>query len=806
MNAAALAELLGGRLLGDGEARAERVVTDTRGALREGDVFVGIAGPRFDGSRFGARALDAGASVAVVTGDVPTPGDRQAVIVVGDGLAALHAMAASARDRLEGRVVAITGSNGKTTVKDLLVAALGRDARVDVSPSSWNSQVGVPLALLYADPKADWVVVECGVSEPGEMARLRQIVRPDAGVFVNVGEAHLEGFGSRDRIAEEKAQLFSALPDDGWVLVPQEEALAREAVERVVTSAALLLVPDLEGDAGEWLDDAARRHPGVVQSLRVAVALARTLGATVQRGDAGLRAWRPAPMRMEVTATPRGVVVINDAYTADPVTTEAALVALVETPSDGRAIAVLGEMAQLGPDAAEAHRRVGAAAARAGVDVVIGVGRGGGWIVDGARAAGLSSDATRHAPSLEDAARWLDSEARRGDRVLLKASRPERLERLVGIVFESVSPARLEIDLDAIVANVDAVRAFVGRGVGVMPVVKAFGYGLDAVPIARQLEAIGVDALCVAYPDEAVELRSAGVSLPVLVQNVLPAEMDKVVRHGASAQVATIEQVQQLAAEAARQARRAAVHLKVDTGMGRAGVALDDVPEVVARILASPSLALEGLMTHFAAADDPAHDAFTRQQIARFEQARAAARALGAVPRWEHACNSAGLVRFPEAHYSLVRLGIGLYAQAPREPGGPAWTPVVRLTTRVVSVREVAGGDPVGYGLSWRAPEQGARVAVIALGYGDGYPRSLSNRGEVRVRGVSCPIVGRVCMDVAMVDVSRAPGAEAGDEVVVYDDATGPTLADAAAAAGTIPYELLTRLSGRVRRVFTRSR
>ena len=793
--AAALCARIGGRLIGDPAASAARVVTDTRGALRPGDVFFGVAGARFDGSEFAATALASGASIAVTAApDPPQPCAGQAVIVVEDGLVALQAFAAWERAAYAGPVVAITGSNGKTIVKEMLVAALGEGMRVSASPGSYNSQVGVALALLHARADADVWIVECGVSERGEMQRLEAMVRPTCGVFVNVGDAHLEGFGDRETIAEEKAGLFARVPRTGWVAVPANEALAQSALTALGVS--LVHVPSGVA-AGSEGPNATNRA--------LALAVAERLGILRVEAEERLEGWTPLPMRLEVSTTPRGVTLLNEAYSADPVSMEAALVALTREPGGGRTIAVLGEMAQLGARSEQAHAAIGQRVVELGIDGLVGVGAGGALMVRAALKAGMSAEHAVAVASIQDAAAALESRTQRGDRVLLKASRPERLERVVGWLFESVAPARLEVDLAAVVANFEAVRSFVGPQVGVMPVVKSFGYGLDAIEVARALARAGASALCVAYVDEAVELRLAGVTLPILVQNVLRGEIDKLVKYGASAQIGALEQVSWIAREAERQARRLPVHLKLDTGMGRAVVATRDAAAVAASILAEPALSLDGILTHFASADDPGQDAFTEQQIAAFDEALSNCEAIGARPRWVHACNSAGAVRFPQAHYSMVRLGIGLYGHGPAVPSGPAVHPVLRLTTRVVSVKSVPAGASVGYGRTWYAGPEGARVAIVAIGYNDGYPRSLSNRGWMRVGATRLPVIGNVCMDVTMLDATGLPGLSAGDEVVVYDDRDGQTVAEAAALAETIPYELLTRLAGRVLRVFRRS-
>ncbi len=795
VTACEMARLTGGELFGDPAGRLERVATDSRAGVRAGDLFVGLPGPNFDGGRFAAQVMAQGAGAALVGAEHPPPvlAPGQAWIRVADPLAALQALAAEARQRFPGLVLAITGSNGKTTVKDMLVAILGRERAVTASPRSYNSQVGVALTLLGLDSAAELAVIECGLSLPGEMERLAAMVAPDRGVLTTIGDAHLEGLGSREAIAREKSRLFAGLAgrEDAWVLTLKGESLARSAL---AARGAPVRTVSATGSAFEL--DAA-----------LAAAAARELGATERAIEEGLAAWSPAPMRLEISTTPRGVLLINDAYGADPVSMEAALTILERERGKGRGLAVLAGMDQLGRAREEAHGRVGRRVAELSLDRLIGVGPGGAEIARAALAAGLAPERVHTVAAPEEAAQLLEEHCRPGDRVLLKGSRPERLERVAALLFDSVASARLTVDLDTLAGNFHRLRRAAG-GRAVMAVVKSFGYGLDAVRIARTLEQAGADYFAVAYPDEGVLLRDHGITTPILVQNLLPHEADKIVGFGLTAQLSTAEQAGWLAREAEEQRRALRVHLKVDTGMGRAGALPEQVLAVAEAVRASDWLALEGLMTHFAAADDPALDAFTREQISRFDAVRQRLAEAGFRFRFEHAAASAAISRFPEAHYSMVRSGLALfgYVHVPEiVPLGQV--PVLRLTTRVVSVKELPDGHRVGYGCTFAARGGPRCVAVVALGYSDGYPWALSNRGFMLLGGRRCPVVGRVSMDVTALDVTELGAAvQPGDEVVVFGPGPDePSLAELAELAGTIPYELLTRISPRVRRIFASS-
>lgn len=813
-----LADLVHGDVIGSGPS-IRRVVIDSRLRFRSGDLFVALQGPRFDGGDFGEDAWRKGASTVLISRAHPlaqkAPPEGKSLIVVDDTLAALQLLAAAIRRSFRGRVVAITGSNGKTTVKEMLRAALGESLRVYASPLSWNSQVGVAMTLLQLDPNADVALIECGISEPGEMARLAAMVQPDLGLFINVGDAHRASLGDAETTAKEKALLFAGR---GLcrVFVPAVETLAHEALRAV--GAAPQRVGESAGveHSLSWSKDRrslayrgqALLMPEIPEGLRTDLELsaifALAIGAPAESVERGLARWTPAPMRLEMTMTSQGVFVLNDAYSADPESFDVALRSLHAVSREGRAFAVIGPLAQLGLARPAAHARVGAAVADGDLHRLILVGADATDIGEAAVKAGLKPERVVQVADATEAALILETLVRPGDRVLIKASRPERLERVVELLFSAFGPTVAHIDLEALSQNLDTLRARVGADVAVMPVVKSFGYGLDSVRLGRLFVQHGAEALAVAYADEGVLLRDRGLAVPIVVLNALPHELEKIVTHGLSSETVDSKAVDALAKVAERLQRKAHVHIKVDTGMGRSGLAPNDALDTVRRALASPWIEIEGLMTHLASADEDDAEAFTRTQLKRFDAFVEQARALGARPRWVHAANTAGAIRFPEARYDLVRSGIGLLGYAELSGDNP-FLPVLGLRSRVVSVKTMQPGDTVGYGATWVVPEGEPRqIAVVAIGYNDGYPRHLSNKGWMSVRGVRCPVVGRVCMDVTMIDVTAVQGSlEAGEPVVVYGEGPNePSLREMAELAGTISYELLTRISPRVRRIF----
>lgn len=801
----ALAAQIGATLAGDTGLRLRRVVTDTRQPLGPGDLFVALRGPRFDGHDHVASAWRGGASAVLVQRSPSEVPPGRAALVVADPLAALQQIAAHHRATYTGRVVAITGSNGKTITRELALRMLHGRMQVAASPMSWNSQIGVALALLQMPHDADAWLVECGASRPGEITRLAAMVRPDLGVLTTIGDAHLEGFGSRETTAAEKASLFAAC-GPGTVRVPDDEALALAALgvraRSVPMAPAAAVLASLDADHPGAFDTFVRANV-LWRDAWLARSLAHALGVDDDDLLSTLAGWKPSGMRLETVTTPEGVLLINDAYTADPASVAAALRTLAAERVRGRRWAVLGAMHELGTRSASAHADAGRLVARLGIEGLVAVGPAAAPAAVAAIEAGLDASRVHAVDDVDGAALVLEEALAPGDAVLLKASRPVALERVASMLFAGLAPSRVTVDLDAMAENVALIRAAIPRGTGIMAVLKASGYGLDPVRVARALAAIGVEHFAVAYADEGVELRRRGITQPILVQFPRQGEVGKLVRHALTVEVGDRAPLTWLA-DAARAARqRVPVHLKIETGMSRSGFDEMTLPDALALLDAS-WLDVRGVMTHFAASEAPEHDAFSRTQLQRFEDALAAIRAGGHDPGHIHACNSSAIFRFPDAHYTMVRVGLGLYGYMEGVPEVPQ-RPVLRMTSRVLLVRDVATGQSVGYGRTWVAPSA-RRVAVVATGYADGYPRALSNRGWMQVRGVACPVVGRVCMDVCFVDVTDAGDVGPDDEVVVFGAGEGePRVEELAELAGSIPHEFLTRLSARVRRVFAGS-
>jgi alanine racemase len=835
----------------------EAVAVDSRRLPRR-SLFVALRGRQADGHDFLGQAAANGAVAALVRADAPPAG--LPTVAVDSPLAALQRLAAWYRRAHLGRVVAITGSNGKTIVKDALYAQLLGTFSTAASPGSFNSQLGVPLAVLAAAPGTAVAVFEAGISAPGEMAALREILAPDCGILTNIGLAHIAAFADRRHLAREKLSLFAAMTGSaaaataatarselGWLVLPEGDAMvAEEAARLPCRLVGFPGDPSLPRLIGRQVVDEVGPSPGgpgaafggeelevrfpsgsvrrlrvrtrsaeIVEDVLLAVGAAHLLGVPEERIAESLRDYVPPPTRLEVWRSPSGVVLVNDLVSADPISVRAALRTTSELAAGGgRKVFVFGGMRELGPGAAAEYAAIGALAGEYRFDALLLIDRegGGGGELAATRDAYLAAHPDGQAAVLADVEavrRRLRALLAPGDTLLLKGPRHSGIAAAAVDLMEAMAPNRLIVDLGAVAGNIASYQRACGPGTRILAMVKALAYGSELVRLSSWLSEAGIDHLGVSTADEGVELRRAGIQLPILVTLPTPEEAAKLARFELLPAVYSFALVEPLAA-AARAAlppgRRLAVHLKVDTGMHRVGVAPGEALPLARAVSATGALRVTGLMTHLASAEDPAADGDTRRQLALFDQARGELAAAGFGGLLCHAAATAAAARFPEARYDMVRLGLGLFGLYPSAAVASA-IPLqlaVTLLSRIAEVRTLVRGDRVGYGGTHTVTAERLRVGVLPLGYHDGIPWSLSNRGAVLVDGRPAPILGRISMDSMIVDLSAAPDAAAGSEALLFGVHHGAVLRpeEVADQAGTIPYELLARLGPRVQRVY----
>lgn len=732
----------------------------------------------------------------------------------------LQVWAAWHRRQCTAPLVALTGSNGKTIVKEWLSQLLEAfyPGAVAKSPKSYNSQIGVPLSVLSIRPQDRIAVMEAGISKPGEMEILQEILRPDIGIFTNIGTAHDEGFGSRAHKIAEKWKLFAhcpvvIAPGGQTELCKQLSVLAADSHTRLLLwgeQADLPIRLQFLGDHQlelHYQDRHWRLHLPFARSQTAALEnLLNALSVLLYMGlddmallDQHLHQLRDVPMRLERKEGLRGCLLLDDTYNNDLPGLRHALDFWRRDcrnhPHKGRTV-ILSDM----PGASQEHyRRIADLLADYETERLIGIGE-----QLSAQAAYFEGIA-RHEfyPNTEVCLQALDEEKLDFDSevVLLKGARRFRLERLSRRLQKRLHATVLEIHLNALSHNLRCYRQRLHPRTRLMAMVKAFAYGSGGYEVARLLQSQGIDYLGVAYTDEGAALRRQGIQTPIMVMNAMEGGFDALVRYRLEPVVYSVGMLKRLADYCKANQCNLPIHVEWDTGMHRLGFEAEELPELLELLRQSANcLRPVSTFSHLAASDEAEHNAFTLNQIQTFERLSAAL-ANGLSPEGSgllrHILNSAGIAHYPEAQFDMVRLGIGLYGIDPS--GQLPLLPVATLKTVISQVRQLPAGATVGYSRKGVLSKP-TRIGTLAIGYADGLGRTFGNgRGCFYAQGQRLPTVGNICMDMCFADLSGTDLQE-GDSVEVFGK--NHPIEQVAAALDTIPYEVLSRISPRIPRIF----
>lgn len=797
------------------EGRVEHLLLDSRGVTAPATaLFFALPGQRHDGHRYVGQAYRAGVRQFVVSRDIDrTELPEAAVLHVPDTLVALQALTAYHRAQFRLPVIGITGSNGKTVVKEWLYQLTRHHYRVVRSPKSYNSQVGVPLSVWQLREEHTLGIFEAGISRPGEMERLAQIIQPNIGIFTNLGPAHREGFPSDAVKLREKMRLFDSVnslivcADHPEILAAAQAWAAAKpgrelrtwsktgkpgSLEFRVSSSELGGHSKLETQNSKltipFSDEAS------IENACHCITALLALGIPASQFSRRLKHLEPVEMRLELKAGINRCTIINDAYSNDPASLRIALQFARQQSRAGALVLILSDFLQSGTGKKQLYAQVVKALAEHGVHRLIGI---------GSDILALRDQLPADFPAAfyPDTGAFLQDLQRHDfhdELILVKGARTFAFERIARRLEQKAHKTVLEVNLGAMVHNLNVYNRLLLPGTKMMAMVKAAGYGSGSAEVAKLLEFHQVDYLGVAYADEGIELRQAGVHLPILVLNPEPASFDALARYHLEPEVYSLALLDELVRFAGKN-REFPLHLKLDTGMHRLGFEPADVPALTERLRAHPNLRVRSVFSHLSASDASAHDAFTHAQAAAFTSMyEPIAAALGYRPL-RHIANTSGIARFPEYHFDMVRLGIGLYGVG-SEALQEQLQVVNTLKATISQIKEIPPGDTVGYNRNGPVARP-SRIATISIGYADGLLRLAGNgRYSVLVHGLRAPTIGNVCMDMTMVDVTHIPAAREGDEVVVFGEQ--PPVEELAACLQTIPYEVFTNIAERVKRVY----
>lgn len=815
-----VATLIGAQRLGHAEARISFVLTDSRSlCFPEETLFFALRSNRNDGHQYISELYRRGVRCFVVE-EVPTQATNQFgdanFLVVSSTLQALQCLAQRHREAFNIPVVGITGSNGKTMVKEWLYQLLSPQMVITRSPRSYNSQIGVPLSVWLLNSHSQLGVFEAGISQKGEMQALHNIIRPTIAVLTNIGSAHEENFSSAEEKCREKLRLFKGAQvmvynaDDEMVtrLLNETEHKGERLAWSVKNHDAAMRITKIDKQpthttihytykGGEpncfslpFIDDAS-----VCNSI-ICATVGLHLGLDASTLNLRMSKLEPVAMRLEVKEGLNGCTLINDSYNSDINSLNIALDFMNRRPDHNgqKRTLVLSDILQSGLPDKELYQEVSNLAEQRGVQKFIGIGP-----KICANKACIALPERYFFNSVADFIRSDVFKTLHNEVVLLKGARSFGFDQLTEQMVKKVHETTLEVNLNAMVNNLNYYRSLMHPNTKLVCMIKADGYGAGAVEIAKTLQDHRADYLAVAVADEGATLRRNGITSNIMVMNPEMTAFKTIFDYDLEPEVYSFRLLEALIKAAEKEGITGfPVHIKLDTGMHRLGFDPDkDMPHLIERLHNQNALIPKSVFSHFAGADADEFDAFSQSQFERFDAGSKMLQAAFEHHILRHIDNSAGIEHFPQRQLDMCRLGLGLYGINPRN--NAIINNVSTLRTTILQMREVKAGDTVGYSRRGTI-EHNSVIAAIPIGYADGLNRKLGNRnGYCLVNNQPAQYVGNICMDVAMIDVTGIDCHE-GDSVEIFGDNLPVT--ELSNVLQTIPYEVLTGISNRVNRVY----
>ncbi|WPP51533.1 bifunctional UDP-N-acetylmuramoyl-tripeptide:D-alanyl-D-alanine ligase/alanine racemase [Catalinimonas niigatensis] len=795
------------------------LLTDSRQAIiRPESVFFAIRGAHHNGHQFIESLYHAGCRQFVVEElpfiDMPDTN----ICLVDDCIQALQATVVAHRTLFSLPVVGITGSNGKTIVKEWLSQLLAAKYRVIKSPKSYNSQIGVPLSVWPLNPEHEIGVFEAGISLPGEMTKLQKVIQPEVGIFTNLGPAHDQGFIDQHQKAIEKAKLFI----NSKIIIYRKDFQEIDQVLQTQHSEDELLswTGHQMSQANLWVNFSVSNEGGTQILIRKAsngkgytfvvsfqddaslenvvhcIVFLLYQGWAQEDIQKGLDQLRQVKMRMELKEGINQCYLLDDSYSNDLAGLKIALDYLQRQGQNDKRTVILSDLLENGYSDEMLYQEVVKLLQAHAVHKVI---------LLGPRSYLYrqffenQSWEFHHYAQTETYLNMLKSEDYKQENILVKGARAFGFESIVKRLQQKITSTTLEINLDAIIHNLNYIRSLLNPGTKMMVMVKAFSYGGAAFEIASLLQYHRVDYLAVAYVDEGVMLRQHGINTPILVLNPSVDSFPLMIAHHLEPEIYSLQLLKLWIETVKNTDVPPPIHLKLDTGMHRLGFVYNEIGELATFLKMYPDLEVSSIFSHLVASEDAHEDRFTFQQIGQYKQMyNSLTQSLGYFPI-RHILNSGGIQRFSQYQFDMVRLGIGLYGIDVTGQEQSHLRPISTLRTVISQIKELQVGETVGYNRRGKV-EQPKKIATIAIGYADGLDRRLGNGSlHVWVNGYPAPTIGNICMDMSMIDISGILAAE-GDEVIIFGDLQPVSVL--AEAMKTIPYEVLTGISARVKRIF----
>lgn len=808
----------------DDEAIISQLLTDSRSlTYAQETLFFALRTANDDGHRYVQPLYEQGVRNFVVDSlqDIPSGLVGMAnFLLVDNTLDALQTVATYHRRRFFIPVIGITGSRGKTTVKEWLYQLLKNDYRIVRSPRSYNSQIGVPLSLWDLEDNTTLAIIEAGISTTGEMERLQAMIRPTIGVITNIGSEHDDGFASMDEKAHEKAKILNSC-----------ESIVYPADDRLVTNA---IAPLLEVDVAQELAWSSRGNKAALQIGQITredkrttivynyqgqeasvmvpfdadrdvenaitcLAVMLLLGVKQPDIEQRMRMLTPVGTRINVIEGINDCTIIADGYTSDYHSLTPALNFMMRRAGTRGSTVILSDLKPEAYEGDELYIRVSELLRGKGVHRLLGVGP------EMCRYARYFSSlpASRFFASSQELMTTMTQGDFDDETVLVKGAPEFEFDQIIDMLEAKRHQTVMEVDLNALAHNLKFFKSLIKPTTHTIAMVKASGYGTGSYEVAKTLQDRGADYLAVAVHDEGVALRRAGIAMPIIVLNPSAVNYKAMFVHRLEPEVYSIGECQGLIREGRKcGVRDFPVHIKIDSGMHRLGFTREQLPELIALLKGQDVLRPISVFSHLCVADEPDQDAYTQEQFAYFDACCDDLQAAFDHHLLRHILNTSGIVRFPEHQHDMVRIGIGLYGIATlNDNSEAALKPVASLHSVIISIKDWPAGTTIGYSRKG-VLERDSRIATVTIGYADGFDRRFGNgRTSMWVNGALCPTVGNVCMDAVMIDVTDAQCA-VGDPVEIFGEHI--PVERLSEARDTIPYEILTSISPRVKRVYYR--
>jgi alanine racemase len=800
------------------ESSIEHLLIDSRKIIfPESSVFIAIKGERNDGHAYIQDVYDAGVRNFILeTYNYTSPHNYTSlinanIIVVPNTLDALQHLAAYHRSQFQIPIIGISGSNGKTIVKEWLYQILKDKFHIARNPKSYNSQVGVPLSVWQLNEYHQLGIFEAGISQPNEMQKLANIIKPDIGIFTMVGDAHDKGFLNQSKKIKEKLNLFNEVKS--IIYGEEQEVLNNELLlfkknnthikttswSRKNKSADLYFTCQTVGlktkisyaKTGTSVEIPFADEASIWNAC---TCLAYLISSGTRFEENIIKAFselQSVEMRLQLKEAQNNCVVINDGYNSDLNSLGIALDFMQQQNAGYTKTLILSDILETGRNPFELYNDVAKLLEQKNISKLIGIG------TELPKYAELFKQSKYFYPSTNEFLKAVHSIDFNHEIILLKGARKFEFEKISKLLEKRVHETVFEINLNALINNLNAYRALLKPKVKLMAMVKAFSYGTGSYEIAKVLEFNRVDYLAVAYADEGVTLRNAGIKTPIMVMNPEVSSFDAIIKHNLEPEIYNFSILNELLK--ASNEESIGIHIELDSGMKRLGFDIGQLDELLNILWQQPNIYVKSIFTHLAASEANEHDEFTKNQMATFEKMANKMSRTFPYPILKHCLNSSGIVRFPDAQFDMVRLGIGLYGIDPAEEVQKQLQQIGTLKTVISQIRNISANESIGYGRKGKV-DKASRIAITAIGYADGLNRRLSNgNGYMSVNGKPAPIIGNICMDMTMIDVTDIDCKE-GDEVIVFG--AEPVISSLAEKIGTIPYEILTSISQRVKRVY----